>query len=107
MNLTLTINADSPQELANIMASLGNNPLPAVIAPKKEKPAAQAAPTITDAPAPAADKKTLGIEDVRAVIAAENKREEAKKLLSKFNATKLTELAPADYASFIEQLKAL
>lgn len=55
-------------------------------------------------PAPAAKAKTYSFQEVRGIMAGlsgKGKKSEAKKLLQKYGATRLSEIKPEDYAALV------
>ncbi|MBS1988732.1 hypothetical protein JST56_07135 [Candidatus Dependentiae bacterium] len=127
MTLTLTVTAETPQEMASVLQTLGGNTLvtvqqttntgtkPKAEKPAKEQPEAKTATADTSNVAekePKADKSAdeVTIEQVRQAATKQiqaGKRDAVAALLAECGATMLTQLKPAQFAYFLDKANAL
>lgn len=73
-----------------------------------EKTTTDAAPTVTPDPAP--EVKTYTFQEVRGIMASlsgKGKKSEAKELLTKFGASRLSEVKEDDYTALVAEAEAL
>ncbi|MBR2258236.1 MAG: hypothetical protein IJ899_13075 [Blautia sp.] len=100
MNEKLTKIADCLEELAGLLRE--------AISPMQEAPEKDTAIIGEKEETEKKEEKTISLEDVRTVLADLSRKghtKEMKALLSQFGASKLSDVAPANYATLLEAAK--